>query len=209
MAAGDERAGRPSAPRPHDLRQPPTVLERVIVRARRGDQESFDAIYRTYQPHLLRHLRLTCGDRADDVSAATWASVATSIKNFEGDGHDFRKWLFTIARRRLVDDLRRSARDPIVVADPEHLDRSVDFSSPLESVEWIEGALSTLPVRQAEVVSLRIVGGLSVADVAELLGISPENVRVLSHRGLTALRASFVESSQRFSARTEEISKRL
>lgn len=185
-------------------RRPVVVLEGVIARARRGDQTSFDQIYRVYHPVLRRHLELTCGPRADDVAAATWASVVQSIGNFVGDGHDFRRWLFTIARRRLVDDIRRTSRQPVVVAEPRDDDLAVDFSSPLESVEWVESALSALPVRQAEVLSLRIIGGLEVAEVAELLELSPENVRVLSHRGLAALRASFDRAGENFTRRSEK-----
>ena len=204
MALDDgTRRARPRA-RPDGPRRPVVVLEGVIARARRGDQTSFDQIYRVYHPLLQRHLELTCGPRADDVAAATWASVVQSIGSFVGDGHDFRRWLFTIARRRLVDDIRRSSRQPAVVAEPRDDDVSVDFSSPLESVEWVESALASLPVRQAEVLSLRIIGGLDVVAVARLLELSPENVRVLSHRGLSALRASFERSGENFTRRSEK-----
>lgn len=172
-------------------RRPPTVDDLVLARARRGDQEAFETVYRAFAPFLQRHLRLTCGDRADDVGAATWESVAGSIGRFRGDADAFRRWLFTIARRRLVDDLRRDGRRPSPAVDEDAIELVVDFASPLETNSWIASALSGLPARQAEVISLRIVGGLPVVEVAELLGISEENVRVLSHRGLTALRAAF------------------
>lgn len=200
----DGPTGPPPNVRGDGPRKPVAVLEGVIARARRGDQESFDQIYRTYAPLLRRHLELTCGSRADDVAAATWASVVKSIGTFAGDGHDFRRWLFTIARRRLVDDIRRTSRAPVVVAEPHENDLAVDFSSPLESVEWVDAALASLPVRQAEVLSLRIVGGLDVAEVATLLDLTPENVRVLSHRGLNALRASFDQANENFSRPSEK-----
>ena len=172
--AMDDGAGAPPPDMPEGgPRKPVAVLEGVIARARRGDQESFDTIYRTYHPLLQRHLELTCGERADDVASATWASVVKSIANFVGDGHDFRRWLFTIARRRLIDELRRSSREPEVVAEPREDDLAIDFTSPLESVEWVESALASLPVRQAEVLSLRIVAGLEVGDVATLLYLTP------------------------------------
>ena len=117
--------------------------------------------------------------------------MAGSIGRFRGDADAFRRWLFTIARRRLVDDLRRDGRRPSPAVDEDAIELVVDFASPLETNSWIASALSGLPARQAEVISLRIVGGLPVVEVAELLGISEENVRVLSHRGLTALRAAF------------------
>ena len=110
MGTNGEDGPHPSTGAPTGQPTPPEVSELVIARARRGDQASFDEMYRVYEPYLRRHLRLTCGDRADDVSAAAWESVAGSLHRFRGDGNDFRRWLFTIARRRLVDDLRRSGR---------------------------------------------------------------------------------------------------
>lgn len=174
---------------------PMVVTETTLARAKRGDQRAFDAIYAGFQPILLRHLRLTCGAKADDVAAAAWESVARSIDRFDGDGEGFRRWLFVIARRRLVDELRRDARRPLAVADIADHDRAVEPVDELESADWISSALRRLPTRQAEVISLRVVGGLDVADVAELLGISEGNVRVLSHRGLSALRDLLDEAS--------------
>lgn len=170
-------------------RRPVAVPETLIARARRGDQAAFDAVYRAYQPYLLRHLRLTCGGKAEDVAAGTWESVARGIERFRGDGDGFRRWLFTIARRRLVDDLRRDARRPLAVAPVEDHPHAVfEVESGIEGTEWIAEQLRRLPARQAEVISLRVVAGLGVAEVASLLGISEANVRVLCHRGLASLR---------------------
>lgn len=169
-------------------RAPASVPQIVLAGARRGDQRAFDKVYSTYHPYLVRHLRLTCGAKADDVAAAAWESVARDIAKFAGDGDDFRRWLFVIARRRLIDDLRRDERRPRVVAELEGNEPTVEPSTELEAADWVADALRRIPTRQAEVISLRVVGGLSVPDVASLLGITEGNVRVLSHRGLLALR---------------------
>lgn len=180
--------------RPQPPRRPVAVPEVLLARARRGEQAAFDAVYDAYQPYLLRHLRLTSGDLAEDVAASTWESVAKSMKGFRGDGDDFRRFLFTISRRRLIDELRRQSRRPLTVVESVGTEPSEPFCSPLEESEWIDSVLKRLPTRQAEVISLRIVAGMNVEEVAELLGISRENVRVLTHRGLVTLRAEFRES---------------
>ncbi|MEZ5167717.1 MAG: sigma factor-like helix-turn-helix DNA-binding protein [Acidimicrobiales bacterium] len=46
-----------------------------------------------------------------------------------------------------------------------------------------------IPTRQADAVALRVIGGLSVEETATVLGVTVENVRVLSHRGLNAIQA--------------------
>ena len=187
-------------------RRPIAVPETLIARARRGDQASFDAMFAAYQPFLLRHLRMVCGTKADDVAAATWESVAGSLDRFRGDGHDFRRWLFTIARRRLVDDLRRDARRPLEAVSLDSVaEPAVAPDTSIEGADWISQQLRTLPTRQAEVISLRVVGGLPVRDVAELLGISEANVRVLGHRGLAPLRAALIGDSEDADRVREEI----
>jgi RNA polymerase sigma-70 factor (ECF subfamily) len=160
----------------------------VIADAKSGDQRSFDALFRTYQPGLLRYLHSVAPGLATDVAASTWESVATSLDRFSGDGVGFRRWLFTIARRRLVDEVRRDTRRPLRVADvPDLPDDAPGPDAAFDQPAWAAHVLAHIPTRQADVVSLRVLGGLSVDEVASLLGVSAGNVRVLSHRGLLAI----------------------
>ncbi len=75
----------------------PTVLEQTGD----GDPSAFASLWREYQPSLLRYLRVTTSDAAEDVASETWAAVATSITRFEGD-ETVPAWLFTVARRRFA-----------------------------------------------------------------------------------------------------------
>ena len=172
-------------PRRHD---PATVPVALIDDARDGDQRAFDALFGAYQSGLLRYLRGVAPDLAVDVAAATWESVVGSLDRFSGDGTDFRRWLFTIARRRLVDEVRRDTRRPLKLAEvPDAADHALGPDAAVEQSGWIGEILGQIPVRQADVVSLRVLGALSVDEVASLLGITAGNVRVLSHRGIQAL----------------------
>lgn len=169
-------------------RTPPTVPVRLIDQAKGGDQRAFDEIYRTYQPVLVRYLRAVSPDLADDVASATWESAARSLRRFTGDGDGLRAWLFTIARRRLTDEVRRSSRRPLRVATPpEEVDERTAADARLEAPAWAESVLRQIPTRQADAVALRVIGGLSVAETAVLLGVTEQNVRVLCHRGLVAI----------------------
>jgi RNA polymerase sigma-70 factor (ECF subfamily) len=177
------------------------VPRELIDAARDGDQRSFEAVFETYQPGLLRYLRTTAPALADDVAAATWASVVGSLDRFRGDGTDFRRWLFTIARRRLVDEIRAAGRRPLHVAEmPEPADDGPGPDAAFEAPDWPTWALARIPARQAEVILLRVLGALSVAETADVLGISEANVRVLSHRGLNALRRLLEPSDSRVAA---------
>lgn len=174
--------------------RPARVPVELIARARTGDQRAFSAMFDTYQPVLARYLRAVSPAHADDVAAATWESVATSLTRFEGDGDGFRRWLFTIARRRLSDEVRRTAR-LAVVAGTEEPEPEPPVDAPLDAPDWAGWVLTQIPTRQADAVALRVIGGLSIAETADVLGVSHENVRVLCHRGLRAIQRLLTEET--------------
>jgi len=169
----------------------------VLEQARRGDHGAFAAIWRDIHPGLLRYLGVVAGENREDVASEVWAQVATSLDRFTGDEQGFRTWVFTTARRRAIDWHRRSARRPAVYLKPEHLDvsaTSADASvGALESIstDAAIALIRSLPAAQAEVVMLRVVAGLDVARVAEIVGKQPGAVRVLAHRGLRSLAEQF------------------
>jgi RNA polymerase sigma-70 factor (ECF subfamily) len=173
-------------------------LERALAAAQRGDEDAFALVWRAHHPSLLRYLRVSLDrDEADDVASATWLDVARSLQRFEGDIDGFRGWLFTIARRRLVDShrtrARRIATSPL---DEHHDDRLADGahgSDPSQVVvdrSGTEAALDLIaglsPDRR-DVVALRVIADLDVASVANILGKQPGAVRVATHRGLRDL----------------------
>jgi RNA polymerase sigma-70 factor (ECF subfamily) len=171
------------------VRRLPTTLDR----ARRGDRDALAELWRTHHAPVLRYLRARRTPSPDDVASQVWVDIAKSIDRFEGEADDFRRWLFTIAHRRSVDEIRRVVRrtglavraadhiaDHIAGADAEH-DRH-------DALDRAIALVSTLPDNLAEAVMLRVVNDLPVADVASVMGTTEGNVRVLVHRGLTRLR---------------------
>jgi len=179
----------------------PTVLERT----RDGDASAFAVLWHEYQPSLLRYLRVTASDAAEDVASETWAAVATSIARFDGDETAFRAWLFTVARRRAIDHFRREARRPSIPVDPVALGcapiaaSGVDPGDTAVSRIETEAALeliAELPPGQRDAVMLRAIAGLDVAHAAAIMGKRPGTVRVLAHRGLRTLARQLSEEGR-------------
>jgi RNA polymerase sigma-70 factor (ECF subfamily) len=159
--------------------------------ARRGDDRALAVLWQELQPALLRYLRAGDPDGAEDIASDTWLEVTRRLDRFSGGEREFRGWLFTIARHRLIDARRRAARHrtaPVAwlpdrpgVDDPA-ADVLVDLST-RASLRLV----SELPPEQAEAVRLRVMVGLDTDQVAAIMGKQPGNVRVLSHRGLRNL----------------------
>jgi RNA polymerase sigma-70 factor (ECF subfamily) len=150
----------------------------------------FDAL----QPSLLRYLRWEEPGAADDLAGETWLAVAERIRQFTGDEPALRAWVFSVARRRLADHRRRGARRRTHPVAPQDLHEVPGGEDPanlvieaLSAQEAIDHLVATLTPGQAEVLVLRIVGRLSVEDVAQILGKRPGTVRVIEHRALRRL----------------------
>lgn len=177
----------------------------LVDRLRAGDEAAFAELVRRYQPRLLRVAESTVGSRAvaQEVTQDAWLAVVRGVDRFEGRS-SFRTWLYRILVNRARSAVHREQRAgrPDDSAS-ERFDARGAWAEPPEP--WSERAedrvvaehlaarvqtlLPQLPDAQRQVVVLRDVDGLSPAEVADLLGISDGNQRVLLHRGRARLRS--------------------
>jgi len=168
-------------------------FEETIVRARAGHRRALEDLYLDLHPRVLRYLELQARDAGEDLASETWLGVAAALPSFKGDEDDFRAFVFTIARRRLLDLRRRDARHATVPVDPAALaaigpqgDVEADAFEHL-GTGWALDVLGRLSPDQADVVMLRVLGDLSAGRVASILGKRPEAVRALQLRALRRL----------------------
>jgi RNA polymerase sigma-70 factor (ECF subfamily) len=175
-------------------------LDTALEAARHADPWAITCLFRAFQPQLLRYLRYRAPEVADDLASETWLATARSLVGFKGDANDFRAWLFAVARRRLIDHYRAMGRRPRI----ESLEPDVHGTAVADVAEVVidelgaEEALSVLlrglPPEQAEVVVLRVVGGLSADEVGTVVGRSAGWVRTTQHRALRALEARLLDN---------------
>jgi RNA polymerase sigma-70 factor (ECF subfamily) len=172
-------------------------FDAVLAAARAGGDWAFAALYRRYNPRVLRYFSAFVSGAAEDLAAETWMAAARGLRRFEGDEERFRAWLFTIAHRQLVQYWRAAGRRPSDPTDPgalvdipgrEDVETLVTVdSSALEAVRKLAAALSN---EQREVVLMRVLGGLTVDQVAAALGKRPGAVRTMQHKALRKLAAA-------------------
>jgi RNA polymerase sigma-70 factor (ECF subfamily) len=171
-----------------------TRFAEVLGRAKAGDDGAFAELWRWLNPALVRYLRVMVGgDDVDDVASTTWMDVVRAMARFPSDVDGFRAWLFTVARRRVLDFHRAQGRQPALV-DAELVDAPIAAGQdPAELAEqsWSTDAaldlIGSLSADQAEVLILRVVADFDVATVARIVGKRPGAVRALAHRGLRQL----------------------
>ena len=181
----------------------------LLPRLRAGDVAAFELIVDAWSPAMLHVARSYVSGlaTAEDVVQETWLAVLRGLDRFEGRS-SLRTWVFRIlmnvARKRGVADHRvapigdplgadagRFASDGHWLLPPTDWDTDPEGRlSALETRGVVDAALASLPERQRVVVTLRDVEGLTSEEVAEVLGVSAGNQRVLLHRGRAAVRAA-------------------
>jgi len=167
----------------------------VLAAAKTGDGDAIAALYRTFNPALLRYYRAHAARVAEDLTQEVWLGAAPRLSSFEGDEQQFRTWLFTVARRRLVDHWRATGRRVNeVLEDAEPVAIDGDPSARLVGDAAIAELTEGLTDEQREVIALRVVGGLSVDEVAAIIDKSPGAVRVIQHRAIRRAASRLNES---------------
>ncbi|MGH9039542.1 MAG: RNA polymerase sigma factor [Acidimicrobiia bacterium] len=166
----------------------------VMAAAQAGAEWAVAILYRSLQPRLLRFLRAQApAHDAEDIAAQSWLEIAKALPRFTGDEDGFQALVFTVARRRLANYRRSQRRRPVDLGDDRVLETAGGESPEDKVLDRLSGEeaarriTAVLPPEQAEIVLLRVVAGLSVDQVATLVGRRPGTVRVLQHRALKRL----------------------
>lgn len=147
-------------------------------------RQLFDRYHLKVYRYFLAYVRQAI---AEELSQEVFLKVVKGVKNYESRGHDA-AWVFTIARRVLLDFRRRQRREGLMgVYDTEGLEPR---SEPRVILELsIRDALSRLPEAQRDAFLLREVAGLSYAEIAKIHNTTTVAVRSLLHRTRQTLRS--------------------
>src|SRR5262249_30042817 len=158
--------------------------ESLMQRYRRGDEAAFRALYERHRAPLLRFVRRVCPhvSDAEEVVQETWIAVIKGRDRYRPQAR-FVTWLFSIARRRVMDGWRKKGRlaeflEPIdaeannvagpVSDEPESMTGAAALYADLNL------AVAALPPLQREAFLLRAEGGLRVDEIAEITGTNRE-----------------------------------
>jgi RNA polymerase sigma factor (sigma-70 family) len=168
----------------------------LAVRCQLGEREAFDSLIDRWHGPLWTYARRLTGsdDAAHEVVQDAWLRILRGLPGLR-DATRLRPWLFGIARRTLMDRLRGqyavprpSDVDPDTLATSGAVSGSGDDpGSGVDEAELLAG-LAGLPVVEREVLTLFYLEELSLAEVAELLGVPVGTVKSRLHRARRMLR---------------------
>jgi RNA polymerase sigma factor (sigma-70 family) len=166
----------------------------LLEAAREGSEPAWATIYRRLSPAVLGYLRSNNAPDPEDVLSEAFLQVARDLPHFEGDARRFRAWVFTIAHHRLLDARRADVRRPVdPVAEPPEPPVAPQSDAAEEALgriglETVHRVLGELSLDQRTVLLLRVIGEMTVDEVAYALEKRPGAVKALQRRGLAAAR---------------------
>lgn len=172
----------------------------LVALAIAGDRAAFGRLYEAHVDHVYNYLYFELRDaaRAEDLTQDVFLRALRGLGGLT-QPERFESWLMRIAHNRLVDHWQALGRDRVMHSaapaadghDALDCEAAPDAFEPLERrvlAEHMLAAAEGLTRLQREVLALRFVAGLSVAETAQAMGRSENAVKNLQHHALAGLR---------------------
>jgi RNA polymerase sigma-70 factor (ECF subfamily) len=173
-----------------------TSDEELARQTQAGSFEAFEELVRRFERRIFTFVTRTCGPPADaaEITQATFVKAFQSIRRFDCR-YTFAAWLFTIARRKCIDDYR-AARPPTNAPMPEQF----DLEDPAELLAHKEDCKNLwdlirlhLSAVQFQALWLRYAEEMDVPEIARVLGKTRIYTKVILFRARQTLATEFGE----------------
>ncbi len=170
----------------------------VLAAAQVGAAWACSKIWSDHAPAVAAFLSARGSREPDDVTSEVFLDVFARLPSFVGDATAFRSFVFSIAYRRLVDELRvRSRRGETLEyrdeADARRASSAEDGALESLADQRVRELIQSLAPEQRDVMLLRIIADLTVGQVADVLGKTEGAVKALQRRALAQLAKKVVD----------------
>ena len=165
---------------------------RLIQRAQQGDKESIAELYRRHVDVVYRYVWARVRDEAvaEDLTAQVFLKALEGLPTYSPTGKPFLAWLYRIAYARVVDYWRKQDRRAEVALDEALPAGEPPPSAFLEAeADWVSAMdlVARLTDDQQDVLMLRFIGEMSLAQVAETLEKTVGATKAIQYRALASL----------------------
>ncbi len=169
------------------------VSDEVVCAARSGDHDALTEVYETLAPKVHGYLRARGAQDPEGLTSEVFVQVLDKLGGLVGGAAGLRTFVFSVAHARSVDEHRRRARRPAEAPYHPELDDRWEPSAEATALDgagerYVQDVLGELSEEQRTVITLRVLGDLSLEQTADVLGKSVGAVKQLQRRGLLSLR---------------------
>jgi len=170
----------------------------LVSQSKEGDTDAFGKVYDHFFPAVYRYAALRVPEAAaEDIVEEVFVKAWEKLHMYKARKNvPFGAWLFRIARHEVIDAYRTTrtwVEVPEDVSDPDELNRADARVKREHLMQVVRRALTTLPKRYQDVLSLSYLSELSNAEVAKVLKISEGSARILKFRALKRFKAALPE----------------
>ena len=180
-------------------------LDAAVAEAVAGSRDALREVVETIRPVVVRYVRARVGTAersglsADDVAQEVCLAAIQALPRYRDQGRPFMAFVYGIASHKVADARRAAARNRTDPTDavPERfsLDSGPEqLAIQSDSAARMNKLLAVLPEKQREILTLRIVVGLSAEETADAVGSTPGAVRVAPHRALARLKSEIASA---------------
>ena len=180
-------------------------LDAAVAEAVAGSRDALREVVETIRPVVVRYVRARVGTAersglsADDVAQEVCLAAIQALPRYRDQGRPFMAFVYGIASHKVADARRAAARNRTDPTDavPERfsLDSGPEqLAIQSDSAARMNKLLAVLPEKQREILTLRIVVGLSAEETADAVGSTPGAVRVAQHRALARLKSEIASA---------------
>jgi len=164
----------------------------LIRRAQQGDKEAIGELYRQHVDVIYRYIwaRVRDDSTAEDLTALVFLKALEALPSYRPTGKPFLAWLYSIAYARIVDHWRKQERRTEVPLEETLPAREPQPDELLEAeADWVAAVdlLAQLTDDQQDVIILRFIGEMSLAEVAETVGKTVGATKAIQYRALASL----------------------
>ena len=161
------------------------------------DNQILLKLYSLYQKELYLYLYSLCGDRhlAEDLLHETFLKALLALP----DGHgNMRAWLYMVARNLFYNQQKKKSREILMDEQIYPLEEKTEKGLPEKIFEeedrrMLYQAIRRLDIKKREIIQMQYFGGMTQKEIAAVLHITPENVRVLAYRAKKDLKKDLAE----------------
>ena len=184
--------------------------DELVEKYRNGDAEAFNCLVERYGKPLYNFIFRMLRDRgrSEDILQEVFLRVVRNIQRYKMRGR-FKSWIFTIANKLTISELRRNCRRKIfsleeyterfgeraepggILADMSNLPDSAAEKKEIQ--EKVNEAINLLPFKQKQVVMMRHFSGLSFKEIAGVVGCPLNTVLGRMHYALKNMRKGLEE----------------
>jgi len=174
---------------------PAPEQQALLDRAAQADPVALGMLYDQYVDKIYSYIyhRVSSADIAEDLTAQVFMRMLEAVRNGRPWQTSFSGWLYRIAHNLVVDSYRRNKRAVFVDVDDVTYLKAAD-GDPLRSAETkvemdrLRQALGSLTEEQVQVVTLRFLEDLSIAEVANIMDKTEGAIKALQYRAVLSLR---------------------